>query len=284
MDCCNDVQQAENKGRTFLELLDALCNHEATDSFEPSVVSDQIVKVVNSASKRRLGKLDTFTVLEYLCSKHVPPVSLLTALIFIEKLAVTNPHSSLLTEVTAFDLFAVSMVVASKYLHDDDTDYGMYNAEWANEFDMDLKELNDLEIKFLSALNWEFFVTKAQILKFGFEIGVFSQTTLYSASSDKSDFTIPLLSRITRTLFTCMSYFTYHKIRIVSKVVFILAVAYMGMNKYPQCSFEDKCPDPNQTRFSSLVVNECPSNKSSNGTQLSIPIDQISWSMCILPV
>nr|CAH8832073.1 unnamed protein product [Trichobilharzia regenti] len=231
---CLPPSDNKNKSPSLLELLDVLCSRGSADCFEPSFVSDHIVRVVNSASRRRLGKLDTYTVLEYLCSKNVPPVSVLTALIFIEKLVVSNPDSPLLTEVTAFDLFAVSVVVASKYLHDDDTDYGMYNADWASEFDMDLKELNELEVKFILALNWEFFVTKAQILRFGFEIGVFNRPAKSTSAGDKLEFRFPALSCLVRNL-------SSHKIRAVSKIVFVLAVAYMSMNNYSDCSLSINC-------------------------------------------
>ncbi|VDQ03284.1 unnamed protein product [Trichobilharzia regenti] len=115
------------------------------------------------------------------------------------------------------------MVVASKYLHDDDTDYGMYNADWASEFDMDLKELNELEVKFILALNWEFFVTKAQILRFGFEIGVFNRPAKSTSAGDKLEFRFPALSCLVRNL-------SSHKIRAVSKVSILLPVQMIHIN------------------------------------------------------
>ncbi|CAH8438457.1 unnamed protein product [Schistosoma rodhaini] len=270
MDFIQNLRQSEAKrpSPTILEIFDVLCNNEGRDCFENPVVSDRIVKMVNSASKRRLGKLDTFMVLEYLCSRSVPPVSVLTALLFIEKLVVADPYSSLLTEVTAVDLFAVSMVVASKYLHDDDTDHGMYNAEWANEFDMELKELNELEVKFISALNWEFFVTRAQILQFGLEIGVFRQITKCDSFSDKPEFNVySMLSHISQLFLKYSRHRTSPEIKKVSKILLVLVLAYLGIDQFYQCSLETKYADQNQTHLSAVVADQCLDNILSNMTQ-----------------
>ncbi|TNN13568.1 Protein CNPPD1 isoform 4 [Schistosoma japonicum] len=225
MDFFQDVRQTEvtKQNQYVQKIFDVLCDNEGEEYFQGPVVSDRIVEIVNSASRRRLGKLDTFMVLEYLCSKNVPPVSVLTALLFIEKLVVADPYSPLLTEVTAIDLFAVSMVVASKYLHDDDTDNGMYNAEWADEFDMDLKELNELEVKFISALNWEFFVTTPQILCFGIEIGVFHKIAQCGSYNDKPEFdAYTVWSHVSQILSKYSKRHTSSQFRRVSKFYTVL--------------------------------------------------------------
>ncbi|KAH8849996.1 Protein CNPPD1 [Schistosoma japonicum] len=262
MDFFQDVRQTEvtKQNQYVQKIFDVLCDNEGEEYFQGPVgehyltinvhaqfeplylrncavtsiyFSDRIVEIVNSASRRRLGKLDTFMVLEYLCSKNVPPVSVLTALLFIEKLVVADPYSPLLTEVTAIDLFAVSMVVASKYLHDDDTDNGMYNAEWANEFDMDLKELNELEVKFISALNWEFFVTTPQILCFGIEIGVFHKIAQCGSYNDKPEFdAYTVWSHVSQILSKYSKRHTSSQFRRVSKT---FAERYQRLKRNSSC-------------------------------------------------
>lgn len=97
----------------------------------------------------------------------------------------------------------------------------MYNAEWADEFDMDLKELNELEVKFVSALNWEFFVTRAQILQFGLEIGVFRQITKSDSFGDKPEFNVySMLSHISQIFLKYSRHRTSPEIKRVSKVSF----------------------------------------------------------------
>nr|CAX75625.1 hypothetical protein [Schistosoma japonicum] len=296
MDFFQDVRQTEvtKQNQYVQKIFDVLCDNEGEEYFQGPVVSDRIVEIVNSASRRRLGKLDTFMVLEYLwyvylfqliyhlccSSKNVPPVSVLTALLFIEKLVVADPYSPLLTEVTAIDLFAVSMVVASKYLHDDDTDNGMYNAEWANEFDMDLKELNELEVKFISALNWEFFVTTPQILCFGIEIGVFHKIAQCGSYNDKPEFdAYTVWSHVSQILSKYSKRHTSSQFRRVSKILFVLALAYLSLNRLPQCSLETKYPDPNQTKLSPVLTYKC---LLSNMTHLygptNINIQNVSWT------
>ncbi|KAF5400364.1 Cyclin [Paragonimus heterotremus] len=122
--------------------------------------TDHVADFVNSVVKRRLGKLDPFTVTECANSKFVPPVSMLTALIFIKKFASSDPPPQLADEITAVDLFVIALTTASKYLHDVGTEDGLDNAGWAELFNMDVKDLNKLEIKFLCALNWKCFVEK----------------------------------------------------------------------------------------------------------------------------
>ena len=57
-------------------------------------------------------------------------------------------------------------MAASKFLHDTDTEEASCNSTWALNFDIDLKTLNILEIRFFSALNWNLFVSRADFDKF----------------------------------------------------------------------------------------------------------------------
>ena len=50
------------------------------------------------------------------------------------------------------------MMVASKFLHDDGEEDEVFNDEWAQSGGMETKEINQLEINFLSALDWRIFV------------------------------------------------------------------------------------------------------------------------------
>ncbi|VDP85414.1 unnamed protein product [Echinostoma caproni] len=84
-------------------------------------------------------------------------------LIFIEKFVNTESAPYMLEEMTAVDLFTVSLMLASKYLYDVDCDHGAYNSDWADVFGIDLYELNKLEIQFLSAMNWCCFVNSKDL-------------------------------------------------------------------------------------------------------------------------
>merc|ERR1712088_351168 len=62
----------------------------------------------------------------------------------------------------AADLSLVSLMVASKFLHDDGEEDEVFNDEWASSAGIDTKELNKLEVKFLAAMDWRIFVDKAE--------------------------------------------------------------------------------------------------------------------------
>ena len=50
-------------------------------------------------------------------------------------------------------------MVASKFLNDDGEDDEVFNDEWAESSGMEKKDLNKLEIEFLSAIDWRIFVS-----------------------------------------------------------------------------------------------------------------------------
>ncbi|KAA0185950.1 hypothetical protein FBUS_06527 [Fasciolopsis buskii] len=188
-------------------------------------VIERLLTVVNSTTKRRLGKLDPYMMKEYLRSKNVPPMSLLTALIFIEKFVNTESAPHLLEEMTAVELFTVSLILASKYLYDVDCDHGAYNSEFADAFGMDLEELNQLEIRFLSALDWCCFVSSKEVETI-FRATEFGQPVSSNAERLKR------YARITRFRRTVRTHCKRRK-NVASKVLAVLAatcVTYMNGN------------------------------------------------------
>merc|ERR1712088_235949 len=78
----------------------------------------------------------------------------------LERLRRRNPDY--LTTVSSADLFLVSLMVASKFLHDDGEEDEVFNDEWASSGGIDTKELNRLEVKFLAAMDWRIFVDDAE--------------------------------------------------------------------------------------------------------------------------
>lgn len=50
-------------------------------------------------------------------------------------------------------------MVASKFLHDDGEEDEVFNEEWAKSGAMEKKELNELELNFLSAIDWSIYVS-----------------------------------------------------------------------------------------------------------------------------
>jgi len=105
-----------------------------------------------------LGRLDVGRAAEVTRSSCVGPSSLVLALLYLDRLRRNNPDY--LTSISSADLFLVSMMVASKFLHDDGEEDEVFNDEWAKSGGLDTKELNKLEINFLSAMDWRVFVKK----------------------------------------------------------------------------------------------------------------------------
>merc|ERR1719384_713182 len=105
-----------------------------------------------------LGRLDMRRAAEVTRTACVGPSSLVLALLYLDRLRKRNPDY--LTSISSADLFLVSMMVASKFLHDDGEEDEVFNDEWASSGGMDTKELNKLEISFLSAIDWRVFVAK----------------------------------------------------------------------------------------------------------------------------
>jgi len=109
-----------------------------------------------------LGRLDVARASEITRTACVGPSSLVLALLSLARLRRNNPDY--LTTISSADLFLVSMMVASKFLHDDGEEDEVFNDEWASSGGMDTKELNKLELSFLSALDWRVFVAGSEFV------------------------------------------------------------------------------------------------------------------------
>jgi len=105
--------------------------------------------------EKRLDMARASAVARDTCSS---PTSLVVALIYLERLRVSNPRY-LGTVASSADLFLVSLMVASKYLHDDGEEDEVFNDEWATSGGLTKRQLNDLEIDFLISIDWRLHVT-----------------------------------------------------------------------------------------------------------------------------
>merc|ERR1719209_2878992 len=108
----------------------------------------------------KLGRLDAARAGDITRNACAGPNSLVLALLYLEKLRRRNPDY--LTTISSADLFLVSLMVASKFLHDDGEEDEVFNDEWASSGGIDTKELNRLEVKFLAAMDWRIFVDDAE--------------------------------------------------------------------------------------------------------------------------
>merc|ERR1712088_810690 len=121
---------------------------------------DQFTSSGLDALGQKLGRLDMARAADISRQACVGPSSLVLALLYLERLRRRNPDY--LTTVSSADLFLVSLMVASKFLHDDGEEDEVFNDEWASSGGIDTKELNRLEVKFLAAMDWRIFVDDAE--------------------------------------------------------------------------------------------------------------------------
>ncbi|XP_054166854.1 protein CNPPD1-like [Oppia nitens] len=93
----------------------------------------------------------------------ITPTSIMLSMIYLERLKTRNPEY--LRRVSTCDLFLVSIMIASKFLFDDGEEDEVFNDEWANSADIDVKQLNRLEREFLKAINWSLYVDNETFMK-----------------------------------------------------------------------------------------------------------------------
>merc|ERR1712198_113548 len=125
-----------------------------------NIAVDEFTNVGLDALGEKLGRLDMTRAADITRSACAGPNFLVLALLYLDKLRKRNPDY--LTTVSSADLFLVSLMVASKFLHDDGEEDEVFNDEWASSGGIDTKELNRLEVKFLAAMDWRIFVDDAE--------------------------------------------------------------------------------------------------------------------------
>lgn len=105
----------------------------------------------------KLDRLDVSRAAEITRETCASPTSLVLALMYLDRLRSNN--TKYLSTITSTDLFLVSLMVASKYLYDDGEEDEVFNDEWATSGNLEKKELNRLELEFLSAIDWNIYVS-----------------------------------------------------------------------------------------------------------------------------
>ncbi|XP_075220139.1 protein CNPPD1 [Lycorma delicatula] len=119
------------------------------------LAAELYTNVKSGHSLERLCVEETAEISRNAC---VSPCSLILALFYLERLKTCNPDY--IDRVSPSELFVVSMMVASKFLHDDGEEDEVFNDEWAHSAGIDVHEINRYEKDFLNAINWEVFVNE----------------------------------------------------------------------------------------------------------------------------
>merc|ERR1711997_403256 len=107
--------------------------------------------------EKKLDRLNIDKAAEITRETCSSPTSLVLALMYLDRLRSSNPKY--LSSISPTDLFLISLMVASKYLYDDGEEDEVFNDEWATSGNLEKKELNRLELEFLSAIDWNIYVS-----------------------------------------------------------------------------------------------------------------------------
>ncbi|XP_037731220.1 protein CNPPD1 isoform X2 [Drosophila subpulchrella] len=83
------------------------------------------------------------------------PCSLIMALIYLDRLSVTDPSYS--CRITPQELFVVSLMISTKFYAGHDERF--YLEDWASEGHMTEERLKEIELEFLSAMDWNIYIS-----------------------------------------------------------------------------------------------------------------------------
>jgi len=191
-------------------------------SDRPSLpVTEIAVEFFREASPKELGKVDCYFAASASRKASMSPCSLMLGMLYIERLKNKNPEY--LQQISSQDLFLISMMMASKYLYDEGVDEEVFNDEWADAANMDVKDLNELERSFLDAIDWNLFVRREEFFKV---LGGVEQCIAVKMGADRNFYTY------TDLLILLASAKLQHSFRQVlldiCKVMMVCSVAYVA--------------------------------------------------------
>ncbi|XP_016960980.1 protein CNPPD1 isoform X2 [Drosophila biarmipes] len=83
------------------------------------------------------------------------PCSLIMALIYLDRLNITDPGYS--CRITPQELFVVSLMISTKFYAGHDERF--YLEDWATEGHMTEERLKEIELEFLSAMDWNIYIS-----------------------------------------------------------------------------------------------------------------------------
>uniref|UniRef100_A0A0X3PUV0 Protein CNPPD1 n=1 Tax=Schistocephalus solidus TaxID=70667 RepID=A0A0X3PUV0_SCHSO len=140
-----------------------------------------------------------------------------------------------------FDPLNLFQMVASKYLHDTDTEEAFCNVDWATEFNLELKSLNRLEVRFLYSLDWCLFVSKAEFATFVARYLSIKTYHMHSSnrpstayeSGNVSPMSIPEACTKSRTTGNCHFPSALNPRWPLAKAVTVFAAAFLAVSQPP---------------------------------------------------
>ncbi|KAF5278451.1 hypothetical protein FQA39_LY05940 [Lamprigera yunnana] len=144
----------------------------------------------------------------------VSPCSLVLAVLYLERLKLSN--SEYLQRIGPSELFLVSLMVASKFLHDDGEEDEVFIDEWASSGGLTAKELSQLEKEFLAAINWRVHINENTFWK---KLGEIEKAIARREGIARGWYTYTELQKL-------MAVDVTHLLQSISATISVLAVTY----------------------------------------------------------
>ncbi|KAH8377516.1 hypothetical protein KR093_005789, partial [Drosophila rubida] len=92
---------------------------------------------------------------------HATPCSLIMALIYLDRLNIIDPGYGY--RITPQELFVVSLMISTKFYAGHDERF--YLEDWSKEGNMSEDKLKQLEIEFLTAIDWNIYISNEQFFE-----------------------------------------------------------------------------------------------------------------------
>eukprot|EP00111_Clytia_hemisphaerica_P000975 TCONS_00002823-protein len=173
-----------------LRLKKTLYCSEDDDCYDVSSIAltDVAVSILKESARCSRRKITHRYASSLTRQLSISPCALIMSLLYSERLRQCNP--GYLDRISSSDLYVISMLVATKFLHDEGEQEEIYNDEWAEAAGLAVSTVNRLEREFLDAIDWNIYVKPADFLdycskietkialKYGLQRGWFSYTDL----------------------------------------------------------------------------------------------------------
>ncbi|XP_067685819.1 protein CNPPD1-like [Haliotis asinina] len=163
------------------------------------------VEYFQDATPRGLGQANMVSASTLASDACVSPGSLVTSMIYASRLRQRNPDY--LQKMSSSDLFFISVMMASKYMYDEGVDEEVFNDEWAEAANMELDEVNQMEREFLSAMDWQLFVSQSEFLR---SVQDIERRIAWTQGCDRgwlsyTDFDVLFHDKLTKHLWDCIA-------------------------------------------------------------------------------
>jgi len=224
------------------------CSDE-DDCYKSSSVAltDVVVSMFTEAAPCPRRKLKHQYASSLVRQLSLTPCALMLGILYSERLRQLNP--SYRERVSSSDLYVISLLVASKFLHDEGEHEEIFNEEWAEAAGLSIKTVNRLEREFLDAVDWKVYATPMEFLdvcarvetkialQYGLRRGWFSYT----------DLTQFLLASNYPNLLTCM---VESIVKIIGGCVLVYGVSLSLLTSSMMCFAAKNALESDLSKFS----------------------------------